>query len=195
MNKKTFEVQRIDSEISLPLVFKENPFNQNVLNAVNILEIGGGAGAKVPWILSNTKAKYTNIEPDAKLRDSFNKSFAACDRVSLYSNFEEIPSNVKFDVVVSTFFLENIGFLPGPDIMNVNDITSEAFAITADGGIWIMIEDEKQDPLWLFSWMKANELYPDVFVPFWNVAGRCSLKTIPLNGTRHLVIFNYNPQD
>ncbi len=147
-----------------PIFSPLNPFNEEIKNAKNVLEIGGGVGRNLPIIMEETNAHYHMVDPNDKMRNYFwdiqDKKYM--DRVTLYKDFSELPSDVVIDFVLVTFVFQHIGFRPSIENMNVADITLEAMKHTRDGAVWFVLEHEREE-VWQTRWMKACGIVPDVY--------------------------------
>ncbi|HPM21224.1 MAG TPA: class I SAM-dependent methyltransferase [Thermotogota bacterium] len=147
-----------------PLIFNDNPFNKNIKSAKNIFEIGFGVGRNVKWIMENTTANYYGVEPNEFMFNSFWKfnDEQYKDRINIFKDFS-LLSNIKFDVVVSTFVLQHIGYMPPNDIMNVYDIATEIKKFTKRGTVWILLEHDSEND-WINKFFTDMNIKPDVYI-------------------------------
>lgn len=147
-----------------PLVFNDNPFNEQVKNAKNIFEIGFGVGRNVKWIMENTNANYYGVEPNPTMFDNFwefnDEKYK--DRIFIYQHLSEL-SGVKIDVVLSTFVFQHIGFRPDENTMNITDITNYIRHFTVSGTIWLLLEHDSEEH-WIERWFKEHNITPDVYI-------------------------------
>lgn len=150
---------------STPLIFEDNPFNDDVKEANNIFEIGFGVGRNVPWIMENTNAHYYGVEPNPTMFNAFweYNNIKYQDRIHIYQDFKELPKKIKFDAVLSTFVLQHIGYMPPKNIMNVNDIISNIRLYTQPDTIWIMLEHDSEDS-WIEQMFNDQDISPDVYI-------------------------------
>lgn len=155
---------RDDSFPSTRLANDNNPFNDDVLVAKNILDFGCGVGRNLPWIYENTEATYYGIDPNQVMLDNFwvvtDKKYK--DRTVLMSDFSELPDGLIFDMVVSTFVFQHLGYRSPEDAMNVTDMTQKIMQYTRKGTIWFLLEHEGEES-WLDRWFTENDIEPDVF--------------------------------
>jgi SAM-dependent methyltransferase len=176
---------------STELIFKENPFTQDILTAKNILEIGCGVGRNLPWIMENTKAKYFGVDPNPSMLQYFwevNPNPEYRSRAKIHTDFSKLKT-VQFDVVLCTYVFQHISYRPQPPEMDIDDITQEIFTMTHPGTVFIFIEHDKEEPGWIERWIESNKILPDVFIRDWTVSGRCSQEHQCDRGTHHLIIF------
>lgn len=173
-----------DKLVPTNLIPDENPFGDDILNAKYILDIGCGVGRNLEWVMENTDAVYIGLDPN----ESILQYFWACQneiwkcRVQLYKNFDEIPNDIIFDVVVSTFVFQHIGFRPNETQMNISDITKEARKFTRDGTIWFLFEHDGEED-WTERWFSEQNWQPTVY--FRNYIG---IPELTHRGTDHHLI-------
>lgn len=143
----------------------ENPFVNEVKAAKNILEIGCGVGRNLPWIYENTDAIYWGVDPNPVMLDSFwkitDKKYD--DRTILMTDLCDIPIATTFDVVLSVFVFQHLGYRAPEGVMNVTDITQEIMKNTRSGTVWIVYEHEGEE-LWQARWFSENRIQPDVYI-------------------------------
>lgn len=147
-----------------PVLSPLNPFNEDIKNAQNVLEIGGGVGRNLPFVMENTSAHYYMVDPNQKMHDYFweIQSEKYKDRVTLCTSFDQLPVDIKMDFVLVTFVFQHIGFRPPFGQMNVADITLEAMKHTRNGTVWFVLEHEREE-IWQSRWMSACGITPDVY--------------------------------
>ena len=151
-----------------PFINEDNPFNEKVANAKNILEIGCGVGRNVSYLMENTSARYTGIDPN---KEGMLKHFwdivpeTYRDRVKITDSFDDVEGE-KFDLVVCTFVLQHIGYRPDSETMNIDDITQKVMAHTSKGTVWFLLEHNFEED-WQGRWMSSNGIKPDVFISPW----------------------------
>lgn len=152
---------------STRLTFDGNPFNERILKAQNVFEIGCGVGRNVPWIMQQTKANYFAVEPNDHMREHFFRQEAAIGKVfqsdwlprcRVFKNFDDLDRNctARFDLVLCTFVFQHIGYRPQPPVMNVGDITRMIRRNTTHGTIWFVYEHQIEEPGWLFRWLSET---------------------------------------
>ena len=155
---------RDDSFPPTRLANDDNPFSDAILAAKNILDFGCGVGRNLPWIYENTEATYYGIDPNQIMLDNFwvviDKKYK--DRTVLMSDFSELPDGLIFDMVVSTFVFQHLGYRSPEDAMNVTDMTQKIMQYTRKGTIWFLLEHEGEES-WLDRWFTENDIEPDVF--------------------------------
>lgn len=149
---------------STQLIFDDNPFNTYVKNANNIFEIGFGVGRNVKWIMENTNATYIGIEPNPTMFDNFwkfnDKKYE--HRIKLFRDFN-LPSDLKMDVVISTFVLQHIGYMTPNEVMNVYDIASNIKSFTKQNTVWILLEHDSEND-WINRFFNDMKIKPDVYI-------------------------------
>ena len=148
----------------------DNPFKEDFINAKNILEIGCGVGRNVPYILENTKANYFGIEPNVHMSKFFyvqgkgkeyKEEWLKKDRIYLTDDFDSFIQMQSFDVVISTYVFQHIGYRTPEHIMNVTDITQNIKKQCYPGTIWFLIEHETEE-FWISRWLEENFFTPTV---------------------------------
>lgn len=176
-----------------PLIFKENPFNQEISKARLILEVGCGVGRNLPWILNNTNAKYFGIEPNPSMVNFFhqqNKNLDS-DRFEIYYDYDQLP-NLKFDVVIFTFVLQHITYRPTEDSMNIDDLIQKCFQYAHSDTVFLLIEHEAEEEGWMSKWFENNKIIPDLYIRDWTLKGKCSVPELTDRGCHDLIIFKKN---
>jgi len=178
--------RRDGSHPSTPLMFPDNPFNDNIEVAKNILDLGCGVGRNLEWIMTHTKANYIGLEPNPSMRRFFweKQDTKWKDRVKLCADFSELDPNVKFDAVVCTFVFQHIGSRVHPEVMNIADITKKVFEYSHPDCVWIMYEHEKEE-YWISSWLKECAITPSVIMGEY-----CGIEELTHRGSHTLIIFN-----
>ena len=148
-----------------PLTFEGNPFNDEIRAAKNILDFGCGVGRNLPWIYDNTDAIYYGLDPNPVMLENFWKvtDQKYTKMAFLMKSFDQIPKNMVFDVVVSTFVMQHLGYREPEGAMNVTDMTQEIMKHTRKGTIWFLHEHEVEEPGWLDRWFTENNIKPDFF--------------------------------
>lgn len=144
----------------------DNPFADDIISAKNILDFGCGVGRNLPWIYENTNATYYGLDPNPVMLDNFwnvtDEKYA--DRVVLLKSFDDIPDGVWFDVIVSTFVLQHLGYSKTPEgAMDLTDMTQEIFKHSQIGTVWYLLEHEREGK-WVMRWLTENDLYPTVSI-------------------------------
>lgn len=192
---------RDGSFVSTNLACDENPFKQELIKSKYILDFGCGVGRNLSWIMQNTSANYVGIDPNTymtkyfwevqKERDEYSDEWMS--RTTVCNTFEEIPSNVKFDYVVSTFVLQHLGYrLTGDSIMNITDITQTIFKNLNDGAVWFAIEHDGEEPGWLDRWRSENNIEFDVYIRGYKGIPELTHRDNVHRDGHHLIIFKYN---
>lgn len=155
-----------------PLAFEGNPFNDEIRAAKNILDFGCGVGRNLPWIYENTDAIYYGLDPNPVMLENFWKvtDQKYTKMAFLLKSFEDIPKDMVFDVVVSTFVMQHLGYRAPEGVMDVSDITQEIMKHTRKGTIWFLHEHETEEPGWLDRWFTENDITPDFFELNWSGA-------------------------
>jgi hypothetical protein len=176
--------------ITTPLVFDANPYNDEIKTAKIIFEIGGGIGRNIPWIMENTVAEYVTVEPNPSMQEFFweLQDHKWKDRVSIFTDFDELNAskykNLNFDVVLSIFVFQHIGYRATANQFNITDITKATRMHCTPETVWLMIEHDSEEPGWIDRWMTENDILPQLFVR--NFRGIPELTT---RGDHHLIIW------
>lgn len=169
-----------------PLTFEGNPFNDEILAAKNILDFGCGVGRNLPWIAENTDAIYYGLDPNPVMLEQFwhvtDQKYG--NMAFLLKSFEDVPKDVVFDVVVSTYVFQHIGYRTPDDVMNSTDLTQEIMKHTRKGTIWFLLEHEQEES-WLDRWFTENKIKPDFFELNWSKMPELTHRGIDA----HLVMF------
>ena len=151
-----------------PLIFPDNPFNEDILEAETIFDYGAGCGRNYPWVRDNTKARYVGLEPNATMRDWFWHQNKLEANIEMWENLSELErfNTLKFDVVICTFVFQHLGykFTDDTDTMNLTDITKSIQRMCNPGAVWIMYEDEREGS-WIQRWKYECDITFDVFKP------------------------------
>ena len=156
-----------------PFISSINPFNREILAAKNVLEIGGGVGRNLPFVMEKTDAHYYSVDPNEEMTKHFwtVQDEKWKNRVTLCKIFDELPNDVKFDFVIVTLVFQHIGFRPAFEQMDVADITLEAMRHPKSGTVWFVLEHEREE-IWQELWMDKCNITPTVyFKPGGNHAG------------------------
>ena len=176
--------------ISTPLVFPDNPFTTDVLNAKVVFEIGTGVGRNIEWIMENTSAKYYGVDPN----ESMTKYVWDCNdekyknRVYVSNTFDDVISNIKIDVVISTFVFQHIGYMTPDNIKNVSDITTDIRKLTNNGCVWILLEHDGEDK-WIDRWFNDQKIVPDVYIRTFKNIESMTHRDHCAPGGHHLIIW------
>lgn len=155
---------RIDGYPPTPFISSLNPFNAQILASKNVLEVGGGVGRNLPFVMEQTKAYYYNVDPNEEMLRYFwdIQDPKWQPRVTLCHSFEELPDEVQFDFIIVTFVFQHIGFRPGSLQMNVTDITKEAMKHGKPGTVWFVFEHEREEQ-WQDRWLSECGITPAVY--------------------------------
>ena len=178
----------------------ENPYKEELTTAKYILDFGCGVGRNLPWIMENTNATYVGLDPNTSMTEFFwdvqeeqgHNINEWKNRVQIYSEFDEIPKDIKFDYIVTTFVLQHLGYrYINIDTMNIDDITKAIFTRLNNGAIWFSIEHDSEE-YWIDQWIKSNNLNLDVYIRSYKGLPELTHRdhTAP-NGGHHLMIFKY----
>lgn len=181
--------------ISTPLIFNGNPYNKEVKEAKYILDVGCGVGRNAKWILENTNAFYVGVEPNPSMFEHIHHNIDVKynDRVMLYQHFNEIPKDIKIDIVVSTFVFQHIGYMPDDETFNVYDISKEIRKYTTDNTIWLLIEHDGEND-WIQKYFNDMNIRPSVYVRNQQLIPELTHRdsSVPNNQGHHLIIFKDN---
>lgn len=147
-----------------PVLSSLNPYNEEIKNSKNVLEIGAGVGRNLPFVMEQTSAHYYMVDPNEQMHKYFwdIQPEKYKDRVTLCKSFDELPADVLMDFVLVTFVFQHIGFRPPFGQMNVADITLEAMKHTHDGTVWFVLEHEREE-IWQERWMGTCKITPSVY--------------------------------
>ena len=162
--------------ITTPFLFPGSPYNEEIKNCKNVFEIGCGIGRNIPWWMENTSANYFSVDPntymlqyvfdnDLGIGKVFKENWK--DRVYVATDFDDVICNKTFDVVISTFVFQHLGYrFPN----TVDEITQSIKKQTRPGTIWILVEHEWEEPGWIERWAKNNGFDPfDLYIKNYNV--------------------------
>lgn len=173
------------------LACEENPFQNQVYNAANILDFGCGVGRNLPWIAENTDAIYYGLDPNTVMLENFWKVIDQkyTNMAFLLKSFEDIPEGMFFDVVVSTFVMQHLGYHKTPEgAMNLTDMAKKIMKHTRKGTIWFLLEHTQEERGWLYQWLHENDIQPDVLTL--NYRGLPEL--LDRGADAHLIIWRQN---
>jgi SAM-dependent methyltransferase len=182
------------------LACKDNPYINELNTSKYILDFGCGVGRNLPWIMENTNAIYVGLDPNTTMTGHFwevqsKQGYnieAWKDRVIICNSFDEIPSNVKFDYIVSTFVLQHLGYrYSTPGTMNLTNITQNIFKHINNKVVWFAIEHDSEEN-WIPKWVNENGIKLDVYIRSYMGLPELNDRdnTAP-NGGHHLMIFKY----
>lgn len=182
------------------LACDDNPYIDELNSSKYILDLGCGVGRNLPWIMDNTNAFYVGLDPNTTMTDYFwetqtNQGYNIDnwkDRVLVCNSFDNIPSDIKFDYVVSTFVLQHLGYRYSiPGIMNLTDITQNVFKHMNSKSIWFAIEHDSEED-WIPRWVEENGIKLDVYIRSYIGLPELTERdnTAP-NGGHHLLIFQH----
>ena len=171
------------------LLNPDNPFNEEIKKARSVLEIGCGSGRNLPYIMENCPyAKYYGVEPNQSMLRWFwelnDRRFQ--DRAYVTYEFDEVLLSQKFDLVITTFVLQHIGYRPVPPAMNVGDITQVVLRLMKEHAIWFSFEYDAEER-WIGRWMSENKIRPQVYIRYY--AGFPELNDHTFH---HLIIWKRN---
>jgi cyclopropane fatty-acyl-phospholipid synthase-like methyltransferase len=180
------------------LACSDNPFIEELNSSKYILDFGCGVGRNLPWIMENTDAVYIGLDPNTTMTEYFweVQSQQGYDieawksRVQLYNDFDDIPSYINFDYIVTTFVLQHLGYrYINFDTMNLDDISKQLILRLKDGGVWFLIEHDSEED-WIFHWTKNNNINLNVYIRSYKGLPELSERdhTAP-NGGHHLMIW------
>lgn len=176
----------------------DNPYVEQLKTAKYILDFGCGVGRNLSWIMNNTTAQYIGLDPNQNMTKYFwhvqlteGHNITTWEkRVSLYSDFADIPSDIKFDYVVSTFVLQHLGYrFIYPDRLNLSGITQNILSRMNDGAVFFALEHDSEED-WIPRWVVENKLNVDVYIRSYKGLPELTDRdhTAP-NGGHHLIIF------
>lgn len=180
------------------LACDENPFIEQLKQSKYILDLGCGVGRNLPWIMENTSATYIGLDPNTSMTDYFwdiqkQRGYDPDlwkDRVLVFNEFEEIPADISFDYVVSTFVLQHLGYryiVPGG--LNLTGITQQVLSKCNEGAVWFALEHDSEED-WIPRWTSECNINLDVYIRSYKGLPELADRdhTAP-NGGHHLMIF------
>ena len=140
--------------------------------------------------MENTTATYVGLDPNTTMTDHIwdINDTKYKDRTIICNSFDEIPSDIVFDVVVSTFVLQHLGYRYDPS-MNITDITQAILKISKPGTIFFHIEHDSEEE-WIGRWKEENNIELDVYIRTYKGLPELADRdhTAP-NGGHHLMIW------
>ncbi len=148
-----------DSFPPTPIVFPENPFNDVVKAARECLEIGCGNGRNFPAVIEQTEARYSGIDPNGSMLRMFRDSHPDLDprvfeeRCYLAQDFDDGVRSRRYDLVLTTFVFQHLGFRAPAGMMNIADITRDVLQLMTPGAVWILFEHEEEEA-WIDRWRR-----------------------------------------
>jgi len=175
----------------------ENPFIEQLNSAKYILDFGCGVGRNLPWIMNHTSAHYVGIDPNKDMLKYFWPVQEAeghdilhwKDRVNLFSSFDEISSDIKFDYVVSTFVMQHLGYRFSTDKkMNLTDITNQILTMVNDGCIFWLLEHDSEEK-WIDRWLEETNIKLDVYIRTYKGLKELTHRDHATTDGNHLMIF------
>lgn len=180
------------------LACNENPYADQLKTTKYILDFGCGVGRNLPWIMNNTNAHYIGLDPNDNMTQYFwdvqkNEGHdveAWKSRVHLYNEFSKIPSDIKFDYVISTFVIQHLGYrFINFGYYNLTDITQNILSRMNDGAVFFALEHDSEEN-WIPRWLSENNITLSVYIRSYKGLPELSDRdhTAP-NGGHHLMIF------
>jgi SAM-dependent methyltransferase len=182
---------------------EENPYQEELTAAKYILDFGCGVGRNLKWIMENTTATYVGLDPNESMLNNFwgvqqeeygyDAAIGWASRVILVTDFSQIPDEIKFDYVVSTFVMQHLGYryiIQGG--MNLTEITQNILSRMNNGAIFFAIEHDSEER-WIDRWKEENNITLNVFMRSYKGLPELTHRdhSAP-NGGHHLMIFKYN---
>jgi SAM-dependent methyltransferase len=178
----------------------ENPYTQELNTAKFILDLGCGVGRNLPWIMENTNATYVGLDPNTNMTEYFwdvqeQQGYNVEEwkqRAIVCNDFSEIPEDIKFDYVVTTFVLQHLGYrYINPGVLNITGITKEIFTKLNKGAVWFSLEHDSEEN-WIPTWKRECEIEFNVYIRSYKGLPELNERdhTAP-NGGHHLMIFKY----
>ncbi len=143
--------------LQTPLIFGHKYDNQ-ILQAKKIFEIGCGLGRNLEWIMKNTKANYYGVEPNDTVLTHFweyESNLEYKERVYLSNSFNEEIKKHKFDIIVCMFVFQHIGYRTTniKNAMDIDEITHEILPMTTKDTLWFLVEHEHEEANWQAKWI------------------------------------------
>jgi hypothetical protein len=174
----------LDSHIKhrFPLIFRENPFSDALNLTGNVLELGPRLGVNKEWVTQNTKLRYYGYEP----RNEFHAKIRTEKEGLIVGSLKDIPTDIKFDVIFARNFLDCL--ISASGVAALDEVTQDLVRLSKNGCLWIFLESEMPGNEWIDDWTSRFGIYPDVYMPVWNVPGRCSLDQLCLGKASTLMI-------
>ena len=180
------------------LACSDNPFTKELESAKYILDFGCGVGRNLPWIMENTDAIYIGLDPNTTMTEYFwdvqieqgHNVESWNDRIQLYNDFDDIPSDINFDYIVTTFVLQHLGYrYINFGTMNLDDITQQLISRLNKRGVWFLIEHDSEED-WIPRWTKNGNINLDVYIRSYTGLPELTDRdhTAP-NGGHHLMIW------
>ena len=179
------------------LACAENPFVTELQSAKFILDFGCGVGRNLPWIMENTDAVYIGLDPNTNMTDYFwevqnERGYSKEDwegRVFVFNEFEEIPTSVKFDYVVSTFVLQHLGYrYEVPEGLNITGITRSVKEKCNPGAVWFALEHDSEED-WIPTWIEECDITFETCIRSYKGLPELTDRDHTANGGHHLMIF------
>lgn len=176
----------------------ENPFTAELQTAKYILDFGCGVGRNLPWIMENTDAIYIGLDPNTNMTDYFweiqnERGYSKEDwegRVFVFNEFEEIPTSIKFDYVVSTFVLQHLGYrYEVPEGLNITGITKSIKEKCNPDAVWFALEHDSEED-WIPRWTEECSINFKTYIRSYKGLPELADRdhTAP-SGGHHLMIF------
>jgi cyclopropane fatty-acyl-phospholipid synthase-like methyltransferase len=183
---------RLDGSFpSTNLACEENPYKDELKTAKYILDFGCGVGRNIPWIMENTTAIYVGLDPNTTMTNHIwdINDTKYKDRTIICNSFDEIPSDIVFDYVVSTFVLQHLGYRYNDSSMNITDITQAILKKSKPGTIFFHIEHDSEEE-WIGKWKEESNIELDVYIRTYKGLPELADRdhTAP-NGGHHLMIW------
>ena len=176
---------------------KENPYKDELNTAKYILDFGCGVGRNLPWIMKNTNATYVGLDPNLEMIKYFwdvqesegHPINEWKSRVELYNTFEQVPDNLKFDYVISTFVMQHLGYRYNEiGAYNLTDITKNILSRMNTNAIFFALEHDHEED-WITRWLYENNLKLDVYLRGYKGLPELTDRDFLTTSGHHLMIF------
>lgn len=172
-----------------PLIFKENIFKEFISRSSNILELGARAGINADWISKTTRLKYYGYEPVDEYYMRLLSGVHSGNNI-FFNQFHQLPQEEKFDIIFCRNFLDTL-ISDESELEPIDTFTKKLMTISSEQSLWVFLESEAKNPGWIDRWTERLNIYPDVYIPLWNVLGRCSVDHLCSGAKSTLVIIKF----
>jgi SAM-dependent methyltransferase len=183
---------------STNLACKENPFIEQLQSAKYILDFGCGVGRNLSWVMNNTNANYIGLDPNTSMTDYFwdvqtmegHPIDKWKSRTLVINDFSQIPKEVRFDYIISTFVLQHLGYrYSATDKLNLTEITKKIISYSNTKAIWFAIEHDSEEN-WIPRWISECNINLDVYIRSYKGLPELNDRDFTAqNGGHHLIIF------
>lgn len=178
------------------ILCKDNPHKQEFIESKYVLDFGCGVGRNLRAVLENTNAVYVGVDPNKTMLSYFWETQKQLgineddvkNRVLLFDSLDNIPKDIMFDYVISTFVMQHLGYRYG-ETYDLDTITDKIKERTHSKAVWFLLEHDSEED-WIERWLLSNNIKLEVFIAGYKGLPELCERDYTTNGSgHHLMIF------